>query len=107
MSKFTKGPWRARCRDVSYKGGEWPKSQFLQWEVEGPEVPDGRGEFYQADARLIAAAPDLYEALRNILVMLPSANESADENLPIPKSFCYVRWIDINNAWAALAKVDA
>lgn len=64
MHTHTPGPWTAYCRDVNHKEGEpWPKVNFLQWEVSGPEVPDGRGEFYEADARLIAAAPDLLEAL--------------------------------------------
>ena len=60
MSKHTPGPWVARCRHVNYvEGQEWPEYEFLQWEVEGPRVPNGRGEFFQADARLIAAAPEL------------------------------------------------
>lgn len=64
MDKHTPGPWKAYCRSVSYKGGEWPKDDFLQWEVEGPEVPSGHGEFFQADAYLVAAAPDLLAALQ-------------------------------------------
>jgi len=60
----TPGPWKAWCRSVYYEGGDWPKSDFLQWEIEGPEIPDGRGSYYQADAQLIAAAPDLLEALK-------------------------------------------
>jgi hypothetical protein len=59
-TKHTPGPWKAYCRDVGHKENEpWPEDEFLQWEVNGPRVPDGRGEFYEADARLIAAAPDL------------------------------------------------
>lgn len=67
MSKHTPGPWVATCRHMSYKGGDWPEDEFLQWEVEGPRVPWGRGEFYQADARLIAAAPELLDALKVML----------------------------------------
>ena len=66
MSKHTPGPWKATCRDMTYKGGDWSEDEFLQWEVEGPRAPFGRGDFFQADARLIAAAPDLLEALRQI-----------------------------------------
>jgi hypothetical protein len=68
MSEHTPGPWTAYCRDVNHEEGKpWPKDQFLQWEVSGPEVPDGRGEFYEADARLVAAAPELLEALQFML----------------------------------------
>jgi len=66
-ANHTPGPWKAWCRSVYYEGGEWPKSDFLQWEIEGPEIPDGRGSYYQADAQLIAAAPDLLEALEACL----------------------------------------
>ena len=61
--KHTPGPWVASCRHIAYKGGEWSEDEFLQWEVDGPRVPHGRGEFFQADAFLIAAAPELLEAL--------------------------------------------
>ena len=64
MSKHTPGPWKATCRDMTYKGGDWSEDEFLQWEVEGPRAPFGRGDFFQADARLIAAAPDLLFQLR-------------------------------------------
>jgi hypothetical protein len=65
-AKHTPGPWVAECRHVSYPGGEWPKDEFLQWEVKGPLLPWGRGDFYQSDALLIAAAPDLLAALQNL-----------------------------------------
>ncbi len=65
----TPGPWRAMCRDIAYVDGqEWPEEKFLQWEVDGPSVPSGRGEFYQADALLIAAAPELLAALQTIML---------------------------------------
>ena len=68
--KHTPGPWRAVCRDVGYvKGQDWPEDEFLQWEVEGPKVPSGRGEFFQADAMLIAAAPELLQCLRAVDVL--------------------------------------
>ena len=68
MDKHTPGPWTADCRSVSYKGGEWSKEEFLQWEVIGPETPFGRGDFYQADAYLIAAAPDGLSVAKNALI---------------------------------------
>lgn len=64
----TPGPWKASCRDMSYvDGDEWSRDEFLQWEVEGPDVPRGRGDYYQADALLIAAAPDMLDALEQML----------------------------------------
>ena len=74
MSKHTPGPWKAECRNICYKGGEYDKDQFLQWEVCGPEEPDGRGSFYQGDALLIAAAPELLEALKLADAALSGAN---------------------------------
>ena len=55
--------WKADCRDMSYKGGPWPRDEFLQWEVEGIDYPSGRGNYYQDDAYLVAAAPAMLEAL--------------------------------------------
>ncbi|CAB4159316.1 hypothetical protein UFOVP707_77 [uncultured Caudovirales phage] len=52
----TPGPWSATCRDMSYvEGQQWPEDEFLQWEVEGPRPVWGRGDYVQADAKLIAA----------------------------------------------------
>ncbi|KPF66092.1 hypothetical protein IP84_16900 [beta proteobacterium AAP99] len=71
MSKHTPGPWRAYCRDIGYvEGTEWSEDEFLQWEVEGPEEPIGRGSFFQGDARLIAAAPELLDACKKALYAL-------------------------------------
>lgn len=68
--KHTPGPWQAKCRDVGYVDGQdWPEDEFLQWEVGGPRVPSGRGEFFQADALLIAAAPELLQCLRAVEVL--------------------------------------
>ena len=75
----TPGPWSAVCRHVSYKGGEWPEDEFLQWEVEGPKaVMYGRGTFYQSDANLVAAAPELLAALKAFLDMYLSGANSGD-----------------------------
>lgn len=68
MSKHTPGPWTAVCRADEYRSGEWPEDRFLQWEVSGPRVPDGRGSFYQGDAQLVAAAPDLLTRAKDVVM---------------------------------------
>jgi hypothetical protein len=88
-AKWTPGPWRAWDRGIG-------------WEVHaGPEddrqpVNDGhRGTFDEADARLIAAAPDLYAALAEIQDVIAGAG--LVEEFPV--------WIiDLMNA--ALAKAN-
>lgn len=55
--KWTPGPWEAYDRAIG-------------WEIHaaGREINDGhRDTFREADAHLIAAAPDLYEALHRIV----------------------------------------
>lgn len=73
--EHTPGPWRAYCRHMSYKGGIWPEDDFLQWQVDGPVEPSGRGDFNQADALLVAAAPDLLEALREVVAFWDSITD--------------------------------
>ena len=54
----TPGPWRAVCRDVGNPDNAlpWDHDRFLQWELEGPPEPPGRGQLYGEDAHYIAAA---------------------------------------------------
>lgn len=69
---ITPGPWQAVCRSLGYvEGQEWGEDEYLQWEVHGPRRPRGRGDYFQADAYLITAAPELYEALE---VLFDEAN---------------------------------
>ena len=62
MSKHTPGPWEAREHS---DGSHW----FVDWEQggEGYTLVDGLSE---ADARLIAAAPDLLQKLKALVNML-------------------------------------
>lgn len=69
-AKFTKGPWfiRATSRsgleyEIKHSGGE------IGWVNDNPSV-DGS---HQANARLIAAAPDMYEALESLIYALENA----------------------------------
>jgi hypothetical protein len=59
MSKFTPGPWKAQDRTIAYEG----KGQRIVAEC-------GQSTFReidQANAKLIAAAPDLYAIAKLIL----------------------------------------
>lgn len=69
MDKFTKGPWkdgpvfqkegRAIFHTDTLLPGKWQQ-----------RLDDKSGVFTEADARLIAAAPDMFEALAGLLDML-------------------------------------
>lgn len=79
VSGHTPGPWTAHQYGVRDAGGY---ICALKW----PSLYTGQDERYwretaerQADARLIAAAPDLLEALRDIVSWIP--NEAALERL--------------------------
>jgi hypothetical protein len=75
---WTPGPWRVHVEPASgyavssdsvfvCGSGEWPESQIAR-----ANVQDGFGE-REANARLIAAAPDLAEALRYIAKTWPDS----------------------------------
>ena len=64
MTEFTKGPWQW---DVGFNGLNGKNDEaVLRWEpYEGMWISTLEGKAY-ANARLISAAPDLYEALGSI-----------------------------------------
>jgi hypothetical protein len=102
-TKHTPGPWVASCRHIGYEGGDWPEDEFLQWEVDGPRVPWGRGEFFQADARLIAAAPELLEALKTARAFMSIASDwNIDEAEIDGQMRSTYDWIEVVDA--AIAK---
>lgn len=78
---ITPGPWAAICRDGGYTIGEHSKDHFLQFEVEGPEEPFGRGEFFQEDAVAIAAVHDLIDALLEVESSLAESGIPKDDSL--------------------------
>ena len=68
MTEHTPGPWTASARHYSNDGTQ-DEMSGLGWEIEGPPEPSLRGQFAKAaDAYLIAAAPDLLEALEHLLL---------------------------------------
>lgn len=64
-SKHTPGPWRAVLSDSAVPYGYW-----AVLDIEGYPVGTHSGEFDRADALLIAAAPELLEALVGCLSVL-------------------------------------
>lgn len=99
MSTFTPGPWLSEWTgDARYGGGNvsTPSGEPIaivcgsNWGAWRDSEDDGEAEF-QANAALISAAPDMYEALRTIVLL------DAD---PQPGLFS---WQEMRNK----AKIDA
>ena len=72
---YTPGPWKAVPRSTDAVEEDY----FLGWEIEGP--PEAmRGQFARGDdARLAAAAPDLYQALQRIKARLDAPVDNPEE----------------------------
>ena len=87
MSEHTKGPWAA---SVTYKGSS---SELSIW-ADGMKIAHvaGLARFDYANAQLIAAAPDLLEALKGLLMV------------SLPRDISGQRHID--NAHAAIARAE-
>ena len=68
MSKHTKGPWRVERQNASPTTGEW----MIAGEKPGylAEVRDCGSGCVKSNARLIAAAPELLEALEEAVCAL-------------------------------------
>lgn len=63
----TPGPWTVTHRCFGAKPTD-DEIVGLGWELEGPPEPMLRGQFSKAaDAYLVAAAPDLLEALQQLI----------------------------------------
>ena len=69
MSKHTPGPWRVEIDDSpdAAWAWQWPTIVSDEYEVVGTEGMYGDLETDMANARLIAAAPDLLQALQEIV----------------------------------------
>ena len=63
MNKHTQGPWKVSKPRKSYMNGE------MMFHVDGADVVTDYEDwgFTEESARLIAAAPDLLQALRHVL----------------------------------------
>lgn len=84
--KWTKGPWYA---DVLYVGGRKNQAIYIgATKANGKPVKDIENFW---NARLISAAPDMYEALSDVLVLY--GEQIFDENPELHKklSWCMVK----------------
>lgn len=99
MSKFTPGPWKA-VKYSKMRIGLCCPGQGAWALLTGTNV-DADHPVLRANARLIAAAPDLYEALRNAIDRLEDMLKGDDGQA----------WKEAERVMprlrAALAKVDA
>lgn len=80
MTEHTPGPWSVYedCTKVAAHGAKHlAKTTYGEYFTES--ITTDRGEFYNpADARLVAAAPDLYAALQHLMNWLPAFSDEAD-----------------------------
>lgn len=111
MNKHTPGPWRVERQNPSPTTGEWMiaggKPGYLA------EIRDCGSGDVQANARLIAAAPDLLEELKDLCGAISSMNASRHQAIVMDGDLCYwqreewVRWMldeILPHARAAIAK---
>lgn len=105
-AKHTPGPWAWENGSLQYGDGKWlssPSGMVLDYAGCGSHECDIK----EADARLIAAAPELLEALEQIVWKL----ERKEMVASCPERFEFAK-IDINDAVirlarAAIAKVES
>ena len=102
-TRFTKGPWSIRRSfGAAYvtdniKGGSVALIQCLSKPSQGPRRSSSEIE---ANASLISAAPDLYEALEKIVIDEENRRKKLKDNSPAAQ-FCDKR---LGKARVALAK---
>lgn len=86
MSKHTPGPWKADTPRFGYQN---VRQDPADWDGRGYQlictVPQSKkgtnyGEMFEANARLIAAAPELLEALKRLLATINPGNADSHSN---------------------------
>ena len=70
MSNHTPGPWKVSRRFDVYQDTQTPGvgGTFVATTKGVSELPESVNQVCEADAKLIAAAPDLLKALQDILI---------------------------------------
>jgi hypothetical protein len=79
-NKWTKGPWSVSCVRTRWQGnavlqilGQFPKGDGVVAFLPYSDQTDQLHRECYADARLVAAAPSLYEAVTELLATHPAA----------------------------------
>ena len=95
MSKFTKAPWRSDEYDStiiwakSLGGCRLEESEFMLAQARGwghLQYLDNGTEIQDANAQLISAAPDLYEACKHTVAFLDHSPENVGVMLDMLKA---------------------
>jgi hypothetical protein len=104
LSKFTPGPWRIRAIDdqeYHIDSGEEPTLQYSNWKsmaiVYGSDFHGPIGsDVARANARLIAAAPDLADELDKAHDIIRALSQAVNKYVPVDDPACSVdiRWND-------------
>ena len=95
MSRHTEGPWRAApAGRVFAPDGEWWLQVCKVGEFDDPEMLMHGKSRWEADARLIAAAPEMLEALEKMV--------TAEHKMPD----YHPQWMNYIRAIVAKAKGD-
>jgi len=107
MSKFTPGPWEYLC-EIGY-AGNYPYSKAHRVKIGKETLTIGchgydweGGKEIEANAHLIAAAPEMYEALRWLLHLAHDVSK-AGPDFPVTEE----EWADAwESAKAALERAE-
>jgi hypothetical protein len=79
VSKFTPGPWKYDTYGMSAYVFTDSKLEEaicdLEYDTDDPDAEDDARELVRANARLISAAPDLLDALREFVRRFESADD--------------------------------
>lgn len=101
-TKHTPGPWAYQAkpgpRELTFKRRHWVIGSTVTGHGVGIAFGDGPGEPDDANARLIAAAPDMLEALKHADEWLDELGCDCATDEPGTCAFCLVR--------AAIAKAE-
>ncbi len=95
MIEYTPGPWDVEEGYLTAAGGRFTLGYLYKWEKDAPKEA-------AANARLIAAAPDLLDALIAIAPPMPPFNAPCHNNLVSQIDCAHCR--RIADAHAAIAK---